>query len=104
MFDQFQQKTDFCAGIKTGIDTACGLGASPCDHLKPVKLGCDLFEKVFGKSLPGAKHPACSVSNAQFYEQCVVSTIVGESHSMSCSPGTRTEIVQQYRSWPGRVK
>ncbi len=98
---EFQRQTDFCASIKSGIDLNCSLGASPCDALPLAKLVCDLFEKGSGKS---TKHSACDVPRATFYEQCVVSTVVGERPTMKCNPGSNSEILQKYRSWPGRVK
>lgn len=101
MVQEFQKQTNFCASIKSGIDLNCSLGASPCDLLPAAKLLCDLFEKGTGKS---TKHPACDVPRATFYEQCVVSTVIGERPGMACHPGSNGEILQQYRSWPDREK
>ncbi len=101
---QFQQKTDFCASIKFGLDAACGLGQSPCDHLRPVKFGCDVFERIFGKPIPGAKHPACSESNAGFYKRCVLSTLEGERKTLPCTLPSASDLRQKYDSWPGKQK
>ncbi len=104
MAAEFKKQQDFCAGIRMGIDTACQLGASPCDINSPVKFACNLIEQISGKPLPGTKHPACSEPLPTFYEKCVVSTIVGEKDNMRCFPGTAEQIRQRYRSWPDRVK
>jgi len=105
MAQQFKKQKEFCANVKSGLDMACQLGVSVCDIGKEVgKLACDVYERIFGKPPPQTKPPECSESRATFYEKCIVSTVVGESGSLPCYPGTSSDIKKKYRRWPGQVK
>ncbi len=101
----FQRQKDFCAGVKTGLDLACSLGTNVCDvGGAPGKLACSVFEQVFGHPPPATKPAECNLPRAQFYRKCIVSTVVGESGSMACFPGTPGQIGSKYDRWGGRVR
>ncbi len=105
MNSAFQRQKDFCAGVKTGLDLACNLGTNVCDiGGPPAKLACSVYEEVFGKPPPATKPPECNMSQAAFYKQCIVSTVVGESSHMACFPGTPAQITRKYNRWSGRVR
>lgn len=97
---EFQKQEDFCASIKIGLDLACNLGANPCDLSAPFgrfgpvgKLVCQIFTD---------DPTACSQPRSEFFEKCIVSTIIGQKDSMPCNPGSGSQIQSKYRRWPGR--
>lgn len=105
MNSAFGRQKEFCAGVKTGLDLACSLGTNVCDiGGPPAKLACSVYEEIFGKPPPATKPPECNLSNAQFYRQCIVSTVIGETSQMACFPGTPAQVGRKYDRWSGRVR
>ncbi len=101
----FQRHKNFCAGVKTGLDLACNLGTNVCDiGGAPAKAACSTYEQIFGHPPPATKPTECDLPDSQFYKQCIVSTVVGESSQMACYPGTQSQISSKYDHWSGRVR
>ncbi len=46
----------------------------------------------------------CSQSIAEYYENCVPNLISESASSMDCVSGSTTQILNKYRSWPGRIR